>query len=83
MGELEIGADTSLGVSSLLAEEKFALIRQLNCVVFTILLVEQNVEQSLEIATCAHVFENGLVRFSRRSRDLLAGDAPRRSYLGL
>jgi branched-chain amino acid transport system ATP-binding protein len=48
-----------------------------------ILLVEQNVGQSLEIADRAYVMENGLIRFSGTPAQLLGSDELRRAYLGL
>ena len=75
--------EPSLGLSPLLVEEMFALIRQLHDDGLAVLLVEQNVAQSLEIADRAYVLENGLVRFSGAPAELLASDDLRRSYLGL
>ena len=75
--------EPSLGLSPLLVEEMFALIRQLHEDGLAVLLVEQNVAQSLEIADRAYVLENGLVRFSGAPAQLLASDELRRSYLGL
>ena len=75
--------EPSLGLSPLLVEEMFALIRQLNADGLAILLVEQNVAQSLEIAKRAYVLENGAVRFSGSSDDLLKSDELRRAYLGV
>ena len=75
--------EPSLGLSPLLVEEMFALIRQLRDDGLAVLLVEQNVGQSLEIADRAYVLENGSVRFSGLPKDLLASDELRRAYLGL
>ena len=75
--------EPSLGLSPLLVEELFTLIGQLNRDGLAILLVEQNVGQSLEIASRAYVMENGAVRFSGSSAELLASDALRRAYLGV
>ena len=61
----------------------FALIRQLKTSGLAVLLVEQNVGQSLEIADRAYVLENGSVRFAGLPADLLASDELRRAYLGL
>jgi branched-chain amino acid transport system ATP-binding protein len=61
----------------------FALIVQLQQQDMAILLVEQNVAQSLQIASRAYVMENGAVRFSGTSSELLASDDLRRAYLGL
>lgn len=75
--------EPSLGLSPLLVEELFALIRQLQRSGLAILLVEQNVGQSLEIADRAYVMENGLIRFSGTPAQLLGSDDLRRAYLGL
>jgi len=75
--------EPSLGLSPLLVEEMFALIRRLHEAGLAVLLVEQNVGQSLEIADRAYVLENGSVRFSGLPGELLASDELRRAYLGL
>jgi len=75
--------EPSLGLSPLLTEELFDLIRRLNTGGLAILVVEQNVVQSLEVARRAYVIENGVVALSGPAGDL-AGDARLKStYLGL
>ena len=75
--------EPSLGLSPLLVEEMFTLIRTLRDGGLAVLLVEQNVGQSLEIADRAYVLENGSVRFSGKPDALLGSDELRRAYLGL
>ena len=75
--------EPSLGLSPLLVEEMFSLIRDLRDGGLAVMLVEQNVGQSLEIADRAYVLENGSVRFSGLPGDLLGSDELRRAYLGL
>ncbi|QRF58569.1 ABC transporter ATP-binding protein [Variovorax paradoxus] len=75
--------EPSLGLSPLLVEEMFTLIRELRDGGLAVLLVEQNVGQSLEIADRAYVLENGSVRFSGLPGELLVSDELRRAYLGL
>lgn len=75
--------EPSLGLSPLLVEEMFALIAQLRADGLAVLLVEQNVGQSLEIADRAYVMENGSIRFSGTSAELLASDTLRQAYLGV
>jgi branched-chain amino acid transport system ATP-binding protein len=75
--------EPSLGLSPLLVEEMFSLIHQLHQQGLAILLVEQNVGQSLEIADRAYVMENGEIRFSGTPTELLGSDELRRAYLGL
>ena len=75
--------EPSLGLSPKLVEEMFAMIQQLNRDGLTILLVEQNVGQSLEIAHRAYVMEQGAIQFSGRPDELLANPALKRAYLGM
>lgn len=75
--------EPSLGLSPLLVEELFALIEKLRACGLTILLVEQNVGLSLEIADRAYVMENGAIRFSGTSQELLSSDSLRQAYLGV
>ena len=75
--------EPSLGLSPLLVEELFALVSRLNADGLSVLLVEQNVAQSLEIAHRACVLENGSVRFTGLPAELLASPALKRAYLGL
>jgi len=75
--------EPSLGLSPLLVEEMFALIRRLHDEGLAVLLVEQNVGQSLEIAERAYVLENGAVRFAGRPAELLASAELKQAYLGL
>ncbi len=75
--------EPSLGLSPLLVEELFALISRLHADGLAVLLVEQNVAQSLAIASRAYVLENGSLRFEGAPSELLASDELRRAYLGL
>ena len=85
MGEprLLILDEPSLGLSPLLVEELFGLISQLRSSGLAILLVEQNVGQSLDIADRAYVMENGQIRFTGTPAELLASDTLRQAYLGM
>jgi branched-chain amino acid transport system ATP-binding protein len=84
MGEprLLILDEPSLGLSPLLVEEMFALIGRLNREGLAILLVEQNVVQSLAIAHRAYVLENGRIALSGQAADLAQDPELRKSYLG-
>jgi branched-chain amino acid transport system ATP-binding protein len=84
MGEprLLILDEPSLGLSPLLVEEMFALIGRLNAQGLAILLVEQNVVQSLAIAHRAYVLEGGKVALSGKANELAEHPELRKSYLG-
>jgi branched-chain amino acid transport system ATP-binding protein len=81
--ELLILDEPSIGLSPLLVEEMFGLITRLNSEGLTILLVEQNVLQSMEIASRAFVMENGEIRLSGKPEEMMADPELQRSYLGL
>jgi branched-chain amino acid transport system ATP-binding protein len=74
--------EPSLGLSPLLVEEMFGLIGRLNRDGLAILLVEQNVVQSLGIAHRAYVLENGRIALSGPAAELAEHPELRRSYLG-
>lgn len=75
--------EPSLGLSPLLVEEMFALIGAINADGLSILLVEQNVAQTLEIAHRAYVLEQGRFVMAGPSAELADDPGLRRSYLGL
>ncbi|MFD1695859.1 ABC transporter ATP-binding protein [Roseibium aestuarii] len=81
--ELLILDEPSIGLSPLLVEEMFTLIGALNAGGLPVLLVEQNVLQSMEIASRAFVMENGLISLSGPTADLMNDPELKRSYLGL
>jgi branched-chain amino acid transport system ATP-binding protein len=74
--------EPSLGLSPLLVEEMFTLIGRLNRDGLAILLVEQNVVQSLAIAHRAYVLENGRIALSGAAAELAEHPELRKSYLG-
>ena len=75
--------EPSLGLSPLLVEEVFKLIQRINGEGLSILLVEQNVVQSLTISHRAYVMENGRIVLSGPAKDLMNDARLKRSYLGM
>jgi branched-chain amino acid transport system ATP-binding protein len=75
--------EPSLGLAPMLVEEVFRIIREINGQGVTVLLVEQNLRQALEVARRAYVLETGRVTLSGPSRDVLANAHIRSAYLGL
>jgi branched-chain amino acid transport system ATP-binding protein len=75
--------EPSLGLSPLLVEEMFDLIRALNRDGLAVMLVEQNVVQSLEIATRVYILDNGTVSIVGSAEEVRQNPALRRTYLGL
>ena len=75
--------EPSLGLSPLLVEEMFGLIARLRADGLAIMLVEQNVIQSLDLADRAYVLENGVCVLSGPAAVLRADPELKRTYLGL
>lgn len=75
--------EPSLGLSPLLVEEMFALIRRLHGQGLAIMLVEQNVAQSLDVADRAYVLENGRFAISGPAASVREDPELKRAYLGL
>ena len=75
--------EPSLGLSPLLVEELFALIARIRADGVAVLLVEQNVVQSLEIADRAYILSEGTFAMSGPAAAIAADPALKRAYLGL
>src|SRR6476646_2017229 len=75
--------EPSLGLSPLLVEELFALVRRINADGVSVLLVEQNVVQSLEVANRAYILAEGKFVMSGSAADIAADPALKRAYLGM
>lgn len=75
--------EPSYGLAPLLMAEIFRIIQRLRDQGITILLIEQNVRQSLEIADRAYVLENGHLSLQGDCDELLQSDHVRKAYLGL
>jgi branched-chain amino acid transport system ATP-binding protein len=75
--------EPSLGLSPLLVEELFALIKGINAEGIAVLLVEQNVMQSLEVAARAYILDNGMFVLEGKAADLKNDPDLKRTYLGL
>ena len=75
--------EPSLGLSPLLVEELFTLIARINADGVSILLVEQNVVQSLEVADRAYILAEGVFVMSGAAAAIAADPELKRAYLGL
>ena len=74
--------EPSMGLAPILVAQIFDIIDQLHKAGKTILLVEQNAQMALSIATRGYVLETGKVVLTGEGRDLLVNDAVRKAYLG-
>ena len=75
--------EPSLGLSPLLVEELFALIKAINADGIALLLVEQNVVQSLEMAQRAYILDNGMFVLQGNASDIRNDPNLKRAYLGM
>ena len=75
--------EPSLGLSPLLVEQVMRTVAELHGAGMTILLVEQNLAQALEVAQRGTVIETGRVRLQGTSAELAANPEIRAAYLGL
>jgi branched-chain amino acid transport system ATP-binding protein len=74
--------EPSLGLSPLLVKENFNIIRQINARGITVLLVEQNVHQTLAISHYGFVLSKGRVATSGTPDELATRDEVRAAYFG-
>jgi branched-chain amino acid transport system ATP-binding protein len=75
--------EPSLGLSPLLVKSIFAIISEISRQGVTIMLVEQNVFQSLRIANRGYVLETGRVVLKDSGEALLSNDHIKKAYLGI
>ena len=74
--------EPSLGLAPLLVEKIFDIIQNINREGVTVLLIEQNAWQALNISSRGYVLETGTVAVSGAAADLLHDDHVRKAYLG-
>jgi branched-chain amino acid transport system ATP-binding protein len=75
--------EPSSGLAPLIVDEIFGIIQGLRDQDIAIFLIEQNVQQTLEIADRAYVLENGRIILEGESKQLLKEELIRKAYLGL
>ena len=74
--------EPSMGLSPLLVDQVFEIIKDINRDGTTILLVEQNAGKSLAISDRAYVLENGNIVLTGTGQELAASEMVRKAYLG-
>jgi len=74
--------EPSMGLAPLLVQEIFNIIQEIKKSGTTILLVEQNANQALQIADRAYVLETGKITMSGNAKDLLNDESIKKAYLG-
>lgn len=74
--------EPSMGLSPLLVNEIFGIIKEVSDEGVTVLLVEQNAKKALSVADRAYVLETGEIRMSGDAQELLNDDRIKKAYLG-
>jgi branched-chain amino acid transport system ATP-binding protein len=75
--------EPSLGLGPKLVSEIFRIVKEINGNGVTILLVEQNVHEALELSHRAYVLQTGRVVLEGKGEELLKSDLVRQAYLGM
>ena len=80
--ELLMLDEPSMGLSPILVDQIFGIIKELNAAGTTILLVEQNAQMALSVADRGYVLETGKIVTSANAQELSNNDAVKKAYLG-
>jgi branched-chain amino acid transport system ATP-binding protein len=75
--------EPSLGLSPILVQDVFEIAKRINREGVTVMLVEQNVRQTLAMCDRAYVLENGRVVLEGTGKDLMADPHVKEAYLGI
>jgi branched-chain amino acid transport system ATP-binding protein len=75
--------EPSAGLAPVVVQQVFELVRRIRAEGFTVLIVEQNIRQVLQVVDRAYLLETGQIKFSGTAERLLASDDIRRAYIGL
>jgi branched-chain amino acid transport system ATP-binding protein len=75
--------EPSAGLAPVIVQRIFELVHRLRDEGYTVLIVEQNVQQVLKVVDRAYLLEVGRIKASGRAADLAASDDIRRAYVGL
>lgn len=80
--ELLLLDEPSLGLAPLIIQDIFSLIKRINQLGTTILLVEQNAKQALKISNRGYVLESGKIALTDTGENLIKSDLVKKAYLG-
>jgi branched-chain amino acid transport system ATP-binding protein len=75
--------EPSAGLAPLVVQQVFDLVRRIRAEGLTVLIVEQNVQQVLDVVDRAYLLEVGNIKFSGTAAELKGNDFIRKSYMGL
>ena len=75
--------EPSMGLAPVIVQQVFELVRRIRSEGYTVLIVEQNVQQVLKVVDRAYLLEVGRIHKSGTAAELLSSDEIRKAYLGL
>jgi branched-chain amino acid transport system ATP-binding protein len=75
--------EPSAGLAPLVVEQVFDLVRRIRAEGFTVLIVEQNVRQVLDLVDRAYLLEVGRIRLSGTAAEMREHDLVRQAYMGM
>jgi branched-chain amino acid transport system ATP-binding protein len=75
--------EPSMGLAPVIVQQVFELVRRIRAEGYTVLIVEQNVQQVLKVADRAYLLEVGRIEKAGSAAELLASDDIRKAYLGI
>lgn len=75
--------EPSAGLAPVIVQSIFEVIRKMSAEGYTVLVVEQNIQQVLKVVNRAYLLETGRIRSSGSAAELLASEDIRRAYLGV
>jgi branched-chain amino acid transport system ATP-binding protein len=75
--------EPSAGLAPVIVQRIFEFVRHIRAEGYTVLIVEQNVQQVLKVVDRAYLLEVGRIKTSGRAAELAASDEIRRAYVGL
>jgi branched-chain amino acid transport system ATP-binding protein len=75
--------EPSAGLAPVIVQQVFELVHRIRAEGFTVLIVEQNIQQVLRVVDRAYLLEAGQIKLAGTAKELLASDDIRRAYIGL
>ena len=75
--------EPSAGLAPVIVNQVFQLVQQIRDQGLTVLIVEQNIEQVLQIVDRAYLMEVGTIKISGKAEELIQSESLRKAYVGL
>lgn len=75
--------EPSMGLAPIVVKQVFKFIKKINESGITVLLIEQNARQAMGLSDYTYVLENGKIKLSGKSKDLMEDESVQKAYLGV